>query len=134
MCGRWRRRWTGCSVRWTSGRCARTVLRTAAPAASPRPGWCWRLPPPWASPARTVVIGDIASDLAAGRAAGAALSLLVPNAATSPDETAAAAPTHSLAPDLPTATSRALAVLTPPQPTASFEALSAPGRRLRTGR
>ncbi|WP_173405754.1 HAD-IIIA family hydrolase [Streptantibioticus cattleyicolor] len=54
-----------------------------------------------AAPSRTAVVGDIAADLAAARAAGAH-GLLVPNAATRPEETARAPLT---APDLPTAVS-----------------------------
>ncbi|WP_415925536.1 D-glycero-alpha-D-manno-heptose-1,7-bisphosphate 7-phosphatase [Streptomyces sp. ME19-01-6] len=55
-------------------------------------------------PARTAVIGDIGSDLAAARAAGAR-GVLVPTPATRPEEIAAA---EESAPDLPTAVRRLL--------------------------
>jgi histidinol-phosphate phosphatase family protein len=57
-------------------------------------------------PARCVVIGDIGSDVEAARAAGAR-AILVPTAVTRQEEIAAA---EEVAPDLPAAVARVLAV------------------------
>nr|WP_309055511.1 HAD-IIIA family hydrolase [Streptomyces sp.] len=80
------------------------------PCRKPAPGLvlaaCARL---GARPSRTVVIGDIGGDMAAARAAGAE-GVLVPTAATLPDEIAAAPRT---APDLMTAVRLALTALPP---------------------
>jgi phosphoglycolate phosphatase-like HAD superfamily hydrolase len=58
-------------------------------------------------PDRVVMIGDIGSDLAAAEAAGVA-GILVPTAATRPDEVTAAAAADRLQPSLPRAVAAVL--------------------------
>ncbi|MEU6773085.1 HAD-IIIA family hydrolase [Streptomyces sp. NPDC046759] len=78
------------------------------------------------TPAQCLVIGDIAADVLAARAAGAH-GVLVPNAATAPAEVARFA--HQSAPDVLTAVRKALAEPTaPPGPPWSPAGKTAPGR------